>query len=259
MAVSEFVGSVGTTTGLGGEGDGDADGERFAGFDGGDEEVSQRAARDVFHREEGGAVVFAEFVDLHHVGVVNPGDVTRLGNKHVDEALVNRQMREDAFDDDEALEARQLPLKANEDLRHTARRQAIDHLIAADAGGNRQQTVGVGRIAPRAGNHSSSVPVVRARRQSSTTFVGFVLHHVVVVPARRLQGAARKGLQAPGDVPPPSSDDRRHAMTIIISAVTVPTTTAAAAGRAKKAMDSLAASVLPRPGAAIPAKNQNQP
>ena len=84
--------------------------------------------------------------------MVDAGDVASLCQEHVDESRMDGQMGQDAFDDDEALKGGEsfavaLPLGADEDLRHAARGQAIDYVVAANAIRHRQHGSSAGGIA----------------------------------------------------------------------------------------------------------------
>jgi hypothetical protein len=99
-------------------------------LDGGDQYVTHGAAGHVLHRDERRAVlVLRELEDVHHVWVADQRDEARLREEHLDERVVHGEVRQDALDDDEALEPRHAAFAAHEDLGHAADREAIEHVV----------------------------------------------------------------------------------------------------------------------------------
>ncbi len=94
------------------------------------DDLLEVAAIDELHDQEERVVGGADIEDADDVGVVQPRAEARLVEKHPDEVLVLREVRQNAFDRDALLEALDALRFADIDLRHAARFQALDDAIS---------------------------------------------------------------------------------------------------------------------------------
>ncbi len=97
------------------------------------EQRRERRAVHVLHREEVGAVIFAQLLHVHDVGVLDAGAQERLVDEHPDERGVGRQMRVHHLHRDVPREARGAAAAREEERRHPARLETGDDLVVADA------------------------------------------------------------------------------------------------------------------------------
>ncbi len=84
------------------------------------EDLRQRGAFDVLHRQEVDAVHDAQLVDRDDVRVAHLDDRLRLLDEHLDEARVGGQLRQDLLDDELLLEAAEPPQPRQVDAGHAA-------------------------------------------------------------------------------------------------------------------------------------------
>ena len=87
---------------------------------------------EILHREVQLAPLAAELVHLHDVGMADPGDDARLVEEHVDQRLFARQVREDPLDHHDPLEPARADQPPEEDLRHPARSELTQDVVATD-------------------------------------------------------------------------------------------------------------------------------
>ena len=89
-------------------------------------------AVDVLHRDEVLAGRLADVVDLHDVLVMQRGGDARLVEEHPDEALIPRVLGADPLEHDVALEAFDAVASPEQDVRHPARRQVLQHHVSSE-------------------------------------------------------------------------------------------------------------------------------
>ena len=94
---------------------------------------AQVAAVDVLHRDVVALLDPAEVEDLDDVRVGEAGHHLGLVHEHVQELLVLREVRQDALDRDDLLEALDAGALGLEDLGHAADRHPVDELVGAEA------------------------------------------------------------------------------------------------------------------------------
>jgi len=82
----------------------EAEVERAALLRGLAQQREQRDAVEVLHHDVELAVSLAELVDLTDIRVRQPRGEARLGDQHLAEPLIVREVREDPFDDEQLLE-----------------------------------------------------------------------------------------------------------------------------------------------------------
>ena len=88
---------------------------------------------DVLHGDEVGAVGLPQLEDLDDVRMGELGGEAGLVEEHLHELVVVGEVREDALDDDELLEALDAMLLGEPDLRHPAGREALEQTILSQA------------------------------------------------------------------------------------------------------------------------------
>ena len=93
---------------------------------GGADEARARRAVDVLHRHVELAVLLAEVEHLDDVRVAEAGADARLVDEHRDEVRVAGELRQDALDRDDLLEAVRPGAPRQVDLRHPARRDPLE-------------------------------------------------------------------------------------------------------------------------------------
>jgi hypothetical protein len=93
------------------------------------EDRLQVGALDVLHREEVGPVEVSVVEDLDEVHVLEAGRDLRLVLEHLDELGVAVELRQDALDDDDLLDAAEHLDLGLVDLGHAARGDALDELV----------------------------------------------------------------------------------------------------------------------------------
>ena len=93
------------------------------------EEQTERGPVDVLHGDEVAALGLAEVEDLHQVRVVELRRELRLVEEHLDELRVLRQVREDALDDQQLLEAHRPVGLGEEHLGHAAGGELAEQLV----------------------------------------------------------------------------------------------------------------------------------
>ncbi|MCX5741770.1 MAG: hypothetical protein NT062_04630, partial [Proteobacteria bacterium] len=96
------------------------------------EQRQEREALEVLHDDVELAVGLAQLVHLTDVGVRHLRGDAGLGDEHLADPRVVREVREDALDDVELLEARGAFEPREEDLPHAAGREAGEQLVAAE-------------------------------------------------------------------------------------------------------------------------------
>ena len=133
------------------------------------EEMAEVLPVEVLHREVVLAVLAAAVVDLNDIRVVERPGQTRLPQKHLDELIVVRKMRENPFEDDVLLEPFDAGRLGDEQLRHAATRKALHQSISADDcagldGGRRRQ-------GPQVTSGSPTTAVTLLRRGDRTQLV----------------------------------------------------------------------------------------
>ena len=116
------------------EHDADDDGHRnaLAARRGARQEARQRVALDVLHHEVVAAVAGADLEDGDDVRMVDRRREARLVEEHLDELLLAREVRVQALDGDEALEAADAEDAAQENGGHAAGRELGDELVAVE-------------------------------------------------------------------------------------------------------------------------------
>ena len=95
----------------------------------------QRDALHVLHHDVELTVGLAELVHLADVAVRHLRSDARLGDQHLTEPRVVREVRQDALHDEQLLETLRTFEPGQEDLAHAARRQASEQLVAAESSG----------------------------------------------------------------------------------------------------------------------------
>ena len=130
---------------------------------------AQVVALDVLEDDEVLAVLGdPEIVDLDDVAVRERRVDARLGQQHLDEALVLREVGEDALDRDELLEAFGRDDTAFEDLGHAAHGDLLEELVLAElhegrlTSVNRNDVPGL-RVAVFSGAAGANEPEPRSR------------------------------------------------------------------------------------------------
>jgi hypothetical protein len=102
------------------------------------DQLAQRPARDVLHRDEVAALVLAQLEYLHDVAVVHPRGEARFSQEELDEFLVLGEVGQDLLDDEDLLEPGRALLLGEKDLAHAAGRhllqQEILAVVATDVG-----------------------------------------------------------------------------------------------------------------------------
>ena len=86
-------------------------------------DLAHGATVQVLHGDEPRALVLADLEDVDDVGVTQVGCCPRFVQEHAYETLFLGQMRKDALEDDELLEAFQARLPSQEHLAHPTGRQ----------------------------------------------------------------------------------------------------------------------------------------
>jgi len=92
---------------------------------------------DELHRDEVVPVGLAQVVDADDVRMIEPRREPGLVEEHLDELLVAREVREDALETDELLEAGCAGLPRQVDLGHPAGGDELDELVLAQRAGHR--------------------------------------------------------------------------------------------------------------------------
>ena len=85
---------------------------------------------EVFHRDEVLALGFPDVVHLHDVLVMQVRGDPRLVEEHADEALILGVLGPNPLEHDVALEAFNAVGPPDEDVRHSSRRQVLEHHVA---------------------------------------------------------------------------------------------------------------------------------
>ena len=96
------------------------------------QEAGQRVPLHVLHHEEVAVLARADVEDGDHVGVVNARGEACLVHEHVDELLLAGQVRMQALDRDEALEAAHAADSPEEDRGHATRRELADEFVTIE-------------------------------------------------------------------------------------------------------------------------------
>ena len=99
-------------------------------------------AVDVLHRHVHLVVLLAEVEDLDDVRMTEPRRHPRLVDEHGDEVRVAGELREDALDRDDLLEAMGARLPGEVHLGHAARRDALEQLVGTELHGRRLHRCG---------------------------------------------------------------------------------------------------------------------
>ncbi len=92
----------------------------------------QRLALHQLHDEEVVLAVVADLDDANDVRVIEQRREARLVEEHANELRVRREVRQDPLDDDEGAKAGNVAGQRQIDLRHAARREASNDLVAPE-------------------------------------------------------------------------------------------------------------------------------
>jgi hypothetical protein len=116
-------------------------------------------AVDVLHREEVAAVPLPDVVDLGDVRVLQRRRQPRLVEEHADEVAVLRELRQDALEDHDLLEALDAARTRQVQLGHPATRESAQELVAPQCRSRGQLT---GPDFPGGLHHVTTVRCARA-------------------------------------------------------------------------------------------------